>query len=430
MGVSLLIRFPQGKRKGYSVGPGDLIGVKGMQMANVVRQPIFDHEYQVIAYELLFHRLEGEDVPGCEKTAGVIANSLMNIGLAQLTGNKPAYINFSREMVMDGTALLLPPGGIGIELPGSEPVDADMLSMLRQMKRKGYAIVLDHFEYDADKRPLLELASLIKVDVQACDDISGTLRALRPYAGRLLAEKVETYAQHEWAKAAGFTMFQGYFFCRPQTVAGKQLPDSKLAVMQALKEISRSDSIHQLNQVISHDMELSYKLLRYINSSAFGFRRRIGSIEQALNLLGMDNIRRWLTVLSMASLGEDKPLELVRQAMLRGKLMEEIARLLGLPRLPEYFVLGMFSLLDGLLDQPLDTALQEIVLPETVRQGLFEPDSQAGRMLGLLRDTEQADWLAIADGCHALALNVGDVMVAHLEAARWLEEYSAMLTET
>ncbi len=402
---------------------------KGMQMAYVVRQPIFDRAYDVVAYELLFHRPEGEDIPGREKTARVIANSLMNIGLEHLTGNKPAYINFSRDMVMDGTALLLPPEGVGIELPVSEPVDAEMLSALRQLKRRGYAIVLDHFEYDEAQRPLLELASLIKVDVQASPDVSGTMRALRPYANRLLAEKVETYAQHERAKELGFTQFQGYFFCRPQTVAGKHLPDSKLAVMRALKEIVVSDSIHELNQVISHDMDLSYKLLRYINSAAFGFRRRIGSIEQALNLIGLESIRRWLTVLSMASLGADKPLELVRQAMLRGRQMEDLARLQGLPRLPDYFVLGMFSLLDALLDQPLEVAVREIVLPETVRQGLFEPDSQAGRMLGLLRDTEQADWFAMADCCHALALNVGDVMSAHMEAARWLEEYSAMLTE-
>lgn len=399
-------------------------------MTYVVRQPIFDREYKVVAYELLFHRPEGEGIPGHEKTARVIANSLMNIGLEQLTGNKPAYINFSREMVMDGTALLLPPEGIGIELPGSEPVDEALLSALRQLKRKWYDIVLDDFEHDEGKLPLVELASLIKVDVQASPDILGTVHALRPYASRMLAEKVETYAQHERAKSLGFTLFQGYFFCKPQAVAGKHLPDSKLAVMRALKEISASSSLSQLNQVISHDMDLTYKLLRYINSAAFGFRRRIGSIEQALNLLGLDNIRRWLTVLSMASLGEDKPLELVRQAMLRGRLMEDIARLQGLPRLPDYFVLGMFSLLDALLDQPLDAAVQEIVLPETVRQGLFEPDSQAGRMLGLLQDTEQADWFAMADCCHALGLNVGDVMSAHLEATKWLEEYSAMLTES
>ena len=400
-----------------------------MQMAYVVRQPIFDRAYDVVAYELLFHRPEGEDIPGREKTARVIANSLMNIGLEHLTGNKPAYIKFSWDMVMDGTALLLPPEGIGIELPASEPVDADMVSELRQLKRRGFAIALEHFAYDEAKRSLLELASLIKIDVQASPDVLGIMRALRPYASRLLAEKVETYAQHEHAKTLGFTQFQGYFFCRPQTVAGKHLPDSKLAVMRALKEIAASDSIHQLNQVISHDMDLSYKLLRYINSAAFGFRLRIGSIEQALNLIGLDNIRRWLTVLSMSSLGEDKPLELVRQAMLRGRQMEDIARLQGLPRLPDYFVLGMFSLLDALLDQPLDKAVQEIVLPGNVRQGLFEPGSQAGRMLGLLQDMEQADWFAMADCCHALGLNVGDVMSAHMEATRWLEEYSAMLTE-
>jgi EAL and modified HD-GYP domain-containing signal transduction protein len=296
------------------------------------------------------------------------------------------------------------------------------------LKDKGYSIALDDFEYDESKRELVGLADRIKVDVLNNPDVAATVNILRQFPVTLLAEKVETHEQYALMTKLGFTMFQGYFFCRPQVVAGMRLPDSKLAVMRALKEVSTAESVDQLYGVIGHDVNLSYKLLRYINSAAFGFRIKIESIEQALNLLGLETMRRWLTVLSLAMLGEDKPLELVRQAMLRGKLMEEIARLLGRDRLSDYFVLGMFSLLDALLDQPLEIAVQDIALPEVVRQGLFDAKSGPARKLTLLHDIERADWRGITVGCRLLGLDFDAVMKAQGNAAVWLEEYSAMLS--
>ncbi len=402
-----------------------------MSKVYVVRQPIFDDRNEVVAYELLFHRPSGGDAASDrEMTSQVIANSIVNIGLGELTGNKPAYINFSRDLLMDNTALLLPPDRVGIEVLETVEIDDALLAELRQLKAKGYSIALDDFEYDESKRELVALADRIKVDVLNNPDVASTVKILRQFPVALLAEKVETHEQYAQMAQLGFTLFQGYFFCKPQAVAGMRLPDSKLAVMRALKEVSTAESTDQLSGVIGHDVNLSYKLLRYINSAAFGFRIKIESIEQALNLLGLETTRRWLTVLSMAMLGEDKPLELVRQAMLRGRLMEDLARLRGLDRLPDYFVLGMFSLLDALIDQPLETAVQEIALPEIVRQGLFDAKSGPARMLMLLRDIERADWRAMAFGCRLLGLDADAVMAAQGEAAKWLEEYSAMLSET
>jgi EAL and modified HD-GYP domain-containing signal transduction protein len=261
-------------------------------------------------------------------------------------------------------------------------------------------------------------------------DIPSTVRALRHFPVALLAEKVETYEQHEEMEKLGFTLFQGYFFCRPQAVKGIRLPESKLAVMRALRMASTAESIDQMFDLIGRDLNLSYKLLRYINSVAFGVRIKIESIERALAMLGLDNIRRWLTMLSMVMLGEDRPLELVRQTMLRGKLMEDFARLRGLKNLPDYFMLGMFSLLDALLDQPLEAAVQDIALPEIVRQGLFDAKSSPARMLALLGDIERADWRGITVGCRLLGLDPDAVMAAQVTGAMWLEEYSAILSET
>lgn len=397
----------------------------------MVRQPIFDDRHEVVAYELLFHRASGGDTASDrEMTSQVIANSLMDIGLHALTGDKPAYINFPRDMLLDDTAMLLPPERIGIEVLETVDVDDAVLEVVRRLKDKGFRIVLDDFEYDDSKRGLVELADIVKVDVLVNPDIPATLSALRQSSVTLLAEKVETYEQHEQMKQLGFTQFQGYFFCRPQAVNGVRLPESKLAVMRALRQASTAESIDQMFDVIGRDVNLSYKLLRYINSVALGVRVKIESIERALTMLGLENIQRWLAMLSMVMLGEDRPLELVRQTLLRGKLMEDLAQLQGLGRLPDYFMLGMFSLLDALLDQPMETAVQEIALPEIVRQGLFDTGSVPARMLTLLGDLERADWRGIAFGCRLLGLEFDAVMLAQVEAARWLEHYLTVLSDS
>lgn len=400
-----------------------------MSNVYVARQPILDAGHQVVAYELLFHRASNGEASDREMTSHVIANGVVNIGLEELTGNKPAFINFSRDQLLDGTALLLPPDRVGIEVLETVEPDEAVLAALRQLKVKGYHIVLDDFEYDDSKQQLLQLADLIKIDVLTNPDVSATVQVLHQYSGKLLAEKVETYEDYEQLKRLGFTFFQGYYFCRPQTVAGKALPEAKLAVMQALKEASTAESIDRLVGVIGRDVNLSYKLLRYINAAAFGLQRRIESIEQAIVLLGLETIRRWLTVLSLAMLGADKPRELVRQAMLRGKRLEDLASLKGLGSHADYFVLGMFSLLDALLDQPIVQAVQGIALPNIVRQGLFEPESGSAQMLAQLNHIERADWPAAAIGCRRLGLDFDAVMATHAEATKWMEEYSAMLTE-
>jgi len=398
--------------------------------AHVVRQPIFDEDRQVVAYELLFHRAGDDEAHSDrEMTSQVIANSLMDIGLNVLTGDKPAYINFSHELLLDDTALLLPPDRIGIEVLETVVIDDALLAAVKRLKDKGFRIVLDDFEYDDSKRALVELADIVKVDMLVNPDIPSTVRALSRFPVTLLAEKVETYEQYERMQALGFTQFQGYFFCRPHAVKGIRLPESKLAVMWALKEVSGAASIDRMFDVIGRDLNLSYKLLRYINSVAFGVRIKIESIERALAMLGLDNIRRWLAMLSVVMLAEDRPQELVRQAMLRGRLMEELARLRGLARRPDYFMLGMFSLLDALLDQTLEDAVQEIALPEVVRQGLFDAGSDSARMLTLLGDIERADWRGMAIGCRVLGLDPDTVMAMQGEAMAWLEQHLAALSE-
>ncbi|HKJ84232.1 MAG TPA: HDOD domain-containing protein, partial [Mariprofundaceae bacterium] len=217
---------------------------------------------------------------------------------------------------------------------------------------------------------------------------------LKGYRGRLLAEKVETPEQHQEALDAGFHLFQGYFYCKPETMGSKAVSASQTQAMQAMQQIMTTESVKDIEDVLARDLSLSYELLKYINSVGFSLRVKVKSISHALNLLGMHNVRTWLSivVLSKSTAGTKMP-ELMKQALLRGRFLELLAESgQDAGRKSDYFVLGMFSLLDALLDTPMERIIEELFLPDFVSTGLTDSDSGPGRLLKLVQAVEQGEW--------------------------------------
>ncbi|MDX8390687.1 MAG: HDOD domain-containing protein [Mariprofundaceae bacterium] len=400
-----------------------------MQDVYIGRQPIMDQFYKVKAYELLFRPTAGSKVQsGQHMTAQVMVNLLTDIGLETLAGTLPVYVNVPDAMLLDDITSLLPPEKVCIEILEDAVVNDELIAACKRLKEQGYTILLDDFTFEPQFAPLLEIADIVKVDILATQDrLAEKVASLRPYKVQLLAEKVETYEQHEMTKNMGFTLFQGYFFCHPEVVKGTKLPDSKIAIMQALQQVMTAEAIEDIEGVVKRDVGLSYRLLKYINSAAFGMRREIESVNQALTLLGLSNIRRWLSLLSLASLGSDKPAELVRMAMLRGRILEGIAGIQKASNPADYFVLGMFSLLDALLDQTMDVALQEIALPADIIEGLTNSDSRYGRLLALVVSIEHGDWDHANTLCQQSGMKVGDISAIYADAVHWVDENSEMV---
>ena len=320
----------------------------------VARQPIFNQQQEVYAYELLYRSGINKFyscLDGDQASSEVITNSFLLIGLETLTRGKKAFINFTKNLLEDEVAILLPQEHIVIEILQDIEPDEKTLQACKKLKEMGYRLALDDFVYDDKFIPLIELADIIKVDFLTTDEEErgALVQRIGLQKNSFLAEKVETREDFVQAVEMGYSYFQGYFFSKPLIVASRDIPSFKLTYIKILQEIHKPEiDFDQLEKLIKTDVSLSYKLLKFINSLAFGFYSEIRSIKQALTILGEKEIRKWLSLISLQSVGKNKPDELMITALCRARFCELIASRVGLgDRSSDLFLLGMFSVIDA-----------------------------------------------------------------------------------
>ncbi len=402
-----------------------------MSKVMVGRQPVFDRDFRVQAYELLFRASDRpDDLDGMFMTAKVVSEALDGIGIEKIAGSLPAWINADRQMLTDPDRplMMLPPERTGIEVLEHVPPDPEVIGAVRELKAKGFTILLDDVTEASQVLPFLPHVDIVKFDITSVGDLAAEVRGIRPHPVRLLAEKVETREDFARAQALNFDLFQGYFFCRPDVVEGRAAPDSKLAVLRAMQQVLVAEAVDELHDVIRQDVGLSFRLLRYINSAAFGLRREIESVEQAMSLLGLANLRRWLSLLALASLGDDKPAELVRLALFRGRFMEGVAEALGERETADDFLVGLFSVLDALLDQPMAEALASLPLSEALRDALLGKPGMMREKLELALAVERGEWQAARSFSERhRAVSIPEIGRLNLDAMQWADaQLSAM----
>ena len=355
-----------------------------MPDAFVARQPIFNPKLEVVGYELLF-RGEGyaNDVAMIANpesaTATVVLNALTELDLGRLVGSRTAWVNISREFVTGGLAHALPSGLVGLEIPETEQFDDEMLGALGELKQQGYKLALDDFRYREGSEALLELFDVVKLNINELgrEQLSELVQRLKPYEGKLVAEKLSTQADHEFCVDAGCDLFQGYFFCRPAVACTRGIAANRLALLQVAAVLNDPDvQLEQIEQLIVHDVALSFRLLRYVNSAFFGLRGDVRSIGQALALLGLENVKRWATLSVLASI-DDKPTELTVTALIRARFCELAGEPLGIASPAELFTLGLFSVLDAMMDAPMVDVIASLPLATEMREALVCRQGQA-----------------------------------------------------
>jgi len=396
-----------------------------VQEVFVGRQPIFDRNFKVVAYELLA-RMPGEkqtsNAPS--EAAQVLVHSLMDIGLDNISGHHKVHIDAAGSFLIDDLVEQLPPKTVTFELLSNTPITQELLDGVARLKKQGYTIVLDDFISESSLAAAIDLADVVKIHYATSHHcLQEEVRQIRKYPVKLMIDGVDSYEIFESCKMLNFDLYQGIFFSKPDLIKAQTLPENKIAVLRALQKVMSAQAIDEVEDVVKQDVALSYRLLKYINSAAFGMKREIASIGQALTLLGLKNIRRWLSLLSLASLGENKPTELIKLSFLRGRALEIVADSLHLPNPADYFILGMFSVLDALLDRPMREALDEIALPKTIRDGLLDQESDMGKFLSLIRFVEYNEWEQVEAICLILPdLDAHQMMQYYLQAIHWAEE--------
>ncbi|MEY2929309.1 MAG: hypothetical protein RL033_58 [Pseudomonadota bacterium] len=396
----------------------------------LARQPIFDAYRQVHGYELLY-RASAENrftaTDGDRATSAVIARTFLSLGLDNVTGGKLAFINFPRQLLVEGVATALPHDRVAIEILEDVKPDAELLQAVERLKGAGYTVALDDFvllkpEYE----PLLALADVVKVDWRAADPKSreAIARRFSQHGPNLLAEKVETEEEFQEAVALGYRYFQGFFFAHPQMVSAREVPAFKLTYLRLMKEIQRpSLDFDAIERIVKTESTLLHWVLKRVNSAAFGFRSRVNSIRQALLALGEQELRKWVSLFCIAGMGEDRPQELLVQSYVRAYLCEELANRSPSSRYRgEAFLVGMLSLLDVVIGRPLPELLRELPISPEARSALLENKGPLSTMLACTVAYERADWEQVAAAAEVLDLPIGEISAGYFEAIAQAQE--------
>jgi EAL and modified HD-GYP domain-containing signal transduction protein len=399
--------------------------VVDMSEVFVARQPIFDRSLKVAGYELLFRGgpTKSAFVVNPEgATASVVLNSFTEIGLDRIVGSHPAWVNVSREFIMSGLAESVPPGPMVLEILENQTIDDEFVATLRQLKDRGYRLALDDFEYGREAAPLLEFVDIVKLDIQALgpDGFARHVGLLKPYGVTLVAEKLESHAAHDYCAQLGCDLFQGFFFREPELVSDLGIAANRVSLLQVVAALQDLNvSFDELEVLIGRDVTLSFRLLRYINSAFFGLVSEVRSIGQALALLGLENLRRWATLSVLISI-DNKPEELMLTALLRGRFCELAGQRLGLAAPAELFTLGLFSVIDALMDSPMDVVLESIPFPADMIQALIARRGERGRLLDCVVALEAGDF----ESARSVLYCSGEL---YLEAAAWADAAAGTL---
>ncbi len=387
------------------------------------RQPIYDRALNVFGYELLY-RDNGLNAAsftdGDLATSQVIVNTFMEIGLERLVGSRPAFINITRDFFSGERPLPMSAEQVVFELLETVEVDATLLDGIGNLVAKGYRIALDDFIPTPERMPLLELASFVKLDVQALPEkqLASIVSDLRKYPPRLVAEKIETHDEYARCRELGFDYFQGYFLSYPDVIHTPTALTNRAVVINLIGKLQDPDTdVRELERTIAHDVVLSYRLLRYINCASFGMRREIDSIQQAVMLLGLDAVRNWATLILASQLAHNKPRELTTIALIRARM----CALLSVTRpgidSQKAFTVGLFSLLDALLDTRMEELLDQIPLAAPIKFALLNREGELGELLDTVIRLERGEWQVIAEQRDITV----DYNNAYLSAINWAE---------
>lgn len=363
----------------------------------IARQPIFDQRLRVFAYELLF-RAGSQNVfqPHKDASSAVIVDSTMLFDLQTLTGHAKAFINADRDALLRGAVKLLPADRVVIEILETVEPSADLVAACAELRHCGYLLALDDFMDQPKWQPLLELAAFLKVDFRLSDQDACREIACRylPRGLQLIAEKVETQAEVDQARHMGYRYFQGYFFCKPTMVEGRSIPGNKLSYIRLLEAVNMPELRYEkIEAILKHEPSLVYKLLRYLNSPLLGIRNEVRSVSHAISLIGESEFRRWVSIVALVSMAEDKSPELIRTALTRAYFCEGISDPVGLsPRRSDLFLMGLLSVTDAILDLPMSAILSRLPVSAEVSTALTGGPNRFRDVYETVLSYERADW--------------------------------------
>ncbi len=368
-----------------------------MEKTFVSRHPIYESHVNLLAYELQSqNRVANGNGPIDSETIKADLSTFSDVGLDHIAGDHLAFLNVSREAVLGGHCAALSKQRVVLEVLSDVVFDESLRDGLENLAADGYKIAIPDPLVGDEAVNLTSVADIVRVDVSEMDEtgLSEHLELLSKLSVTLLAEKIETYEKFELCKKFNFDYFQGYFFCAPKS-EHHDIPVNRLAAVRVLAQLQDPDiSINKLEQTISTDLSLSYKLLRYANSAYIGLNREVESISHAAKMVGIARIRLWASLLAFAKM-EDKPRELMITAIVRAAMCERLAASAKEEPKEMFFTVGLLSVLEALLDCSMEEALEKLPLVREIRSALLRGEGAAGEALACALAYERSQWDAV-----------------------------------
>ena len=396
----------------------------------VARQAILNRNQNVVAYELLFRDSPENCFPGVsdgQATARLIMENQLNLGTRHITSGKKALINIGPESLKLDLCEFLPCKDVVIELLETiEPTD-DTYELCRKLFHSNYKLALDDFVYSPQWERFLKLVNLIKFDIRLTplDEIPLVVNKLKKHKNiKLLAEKIETDEEYKLARQMGFDYFQGYYFARPAMIEQKDIHYNYGLVIAIYSEVMKPDpDVKVITGLFELDAALAYKLLRLLNSGVFPLQSQISSLKQALVYLGQARLKKFVSLIVTAHTARDKPIELMQMCVIRARFCELIASKVAKQVQGEAFLTGLFSLLDAILDKPMDLLVDKLPFPDEIKAALTGEKNDLYYILETVKAYETGSWWALEKAVSLINLDSAFLPKLYKQAVKWADSY-------
>ena len=392
------------------------------------RQPILNRDKTLFAYELLFRQSLENVFPNIndnQATAKLIEGLQFNLGLDSLTQGTLAFINFTHDSLLNGYPLLLPKEQIVVEILETAKPSKKLLQVCIQLKEQGYILALDDYEHQPAWRHFFPYIDIIKIDYQLSsnEQIQQIVAETKDFPNiKLLAEKVENYAEFNQALDIGCDYFQGYFFSKPEVIKSIAFNPSQLSVINLMAEIYKPEpSIPKITAIFEGDVELSFKMLRYAQSPIFKRTGDIETIKQAIIMFGMTELKRFISLLFTAQFSQGKPQELTVMALTRARFCELMLAA------SSAFLVGLLSLIDAMVDADLVELMDKLPISEEMKKALVIKQGESAKYLRLCELFELAQWEEAEALCEFYGYPVELTLDKFQQALQWSSERIKML---
>lgn len=393
----------------------------------IARQPIFDRKKRIIAYELLFRKNSNnvfESTEEIDYTRQLLSNA-MTVGFNTLVGEKRAFINFTRENLLSNIALSLPNDRFIIEVLEDVEFDDLVIEKCKMLKRKGYTIAIDDFVFNKDITCIIDYLDIIKVDflLNSKEERKKLVEKYKNKNKLLLAEKIEDMEMYQEALEQGYDYFQGFFFSKPSIIKDYDIAADRMKYSLIINELNKENiDLDSVKEILRSDIGLSYKLLRYINTSK-ETQKDINSIDESIDILGVNEISKWLYLLSISEIDEMESEEVRENIALKAKFCENIALKSNMKYANEAFLVGLLSTLDNIAMKDMEQLLNNIPIKKNMKQTLLGEQTYLTDILNLAINYEHGNEINVRKLCNKCNVEYKDLSKAYINSLRWLEEF-------